>query len=127
MSTAPSSPAAIDDYIAAFSAEVQAKLMIIRREVKALAPQAVEKISYGIPTFWMRKNIFHYAAFKTHIGLYPGAAAMKAFAAELEGYKTSKGTIQVPLSQDPPLALIRELVLYNLEHLAARLPSKRKK
>ncbi|RQO57256.1 hypothetical protein DBR47_15610 [Paucibacter sp. KBW04] len=127
MSTAQSSASAVDEYIAAFSADVQTKLTIIRREVRALAPQAVEKISYGIPTFSMRKNIFHYAAFKTHIGLYPGAAAMEAFAAELEGYKTSKGTIQVPLSQDPPLALIRKLVLYNLEHLAGRPPSQHKK
>lgn len=127
MSTTHSSAAAVDEYIAAFSADVQAKLTIVRREVKALAPQAVEKVSYGIPTFSMHKNIFHYAAFKTHIGLYPGAAAMEAFASELEGYKTSKGTIQVPLSQDPPLALIRKLVNYNLKHLAVQPSSQRKK
>lgn len=127
MNTAQSSPAAIDEYIATFSAEVQAKLMIIRSEVKSLVPQAVEKISYGIPTFFLTQNIFHFAAFQAHIGLYPGATAIEALATELEGYKTSKGTIQIPLSQDPPLALIRKLVNFNLQQLAVRPPSQRKK
>jgi len=127
MSVTKSSPETIDEYIAAFSTDVQAKLLSIRAEVKSLAPHAVEKICYGIPTFSMSKNIFHFAAFKGHIGLYPGPAAIESLATELECYKTSKGAVQIPLNQDLPLPLIRKLVIFNLERLAAPQPNKRRK
>jgi hypothetical protein len=61
------------------------------------------KMSYGIPTLALGKNVFHFAAFKAHIGLYPGAAAIEVFAAALAKYKTSKGAIQIPLDQEIPL------------------------
>jgi uncharacterized protein YdhG (YjbR/CyaY superfamily) len=96
---------------------VQAKLQAIRGLLRSLAPAATEKISYGIPTFALGKNVFHFAAFKSHIGLYPGSAAIVAFAADLARYKTSKGTIQIPLDQDVPFDLIGELLKFNLRTL----------
>lgn len=127
MTPPATAPQTIDDYIAAFAPDVQAKLRVIRAEVKALLPEAAERICYGIPTFSMGRNLFHFAAFKGHIGLYPGAAAIAAHAAELTSYKTSKGTIQIPLSQEPPLPLIRKLVGFNLKALAAKPAGKRNK
>lgn len=107
----------IDDYIGLQPPPVQVKLQAIRGLLRSLAPAATEKISYGIPTFALGKNVFHFAAFKSHIGLYPGSAAIVAFAADLARYKTSKGTIQIPLDQDVPLDLIGELLQFNLRTL----------
>lgn len=107
----------IDDYIGLQPPPVQVKLQAIRGLLRSLAPAATEKISYGIPTFALGKNVFHFAAFKSHIGLYPGSAAIVAFAADLAGYKTSKGTIQIPLDQDVPFDLIGELLKFNLRTL----------
>ena len=107
----------IDDYIGLQPPPVQVKLQAIRSLLRSLAPAATEKISYGIPTFALGKNVFHFAAFKSHIGLYPGSAAIVAFAADLARYKTSKGTIQIPLDQDVPLDLIGELLQFNLRTL----------
>ena len=78
VNTAPASPTSIDAYIATFTADIQRKLQAIRAEVKSLAPAAEERIAYGIPTFSMGRNLFHFAGFKGHIGLYPGAAAIEA-------------------------------------------------
>jgi uncharacterized protein YdhG (YjbR/CyaY superfamily) len=110
----------IDDYIGLQPPHVQAKLHAIRSLLRSLAPAATEKISYGIPTFALGKNVFHFAAFKSHIGLYPGSAAIVAFASDLARYKTSKGAIQIPLDQDLPLDLIGELLRFNMKALLAR-------
>ena len=120
MMTSKAPPKTVDEYIDLYAEDVQAKLREIRGEVRSNAPAAVEKISYGIPTFAMGKNIFHFAAFKTHIGLYPGPSAIEAFALDLERYKTSKGAIQVPMNQDLPLQLIGKLVRFNLKNLVAK-------
>jgi uncharacterized protein YdhG (YjbR/CyaY superfamily) len=82
-------------------------------------PTAQEKISYGIPTFALGSNLFHFAAFKAHIGLYPGAAAIKAFAAQLTSYRTSKGTNQIPLD------LVDALLDFNLKARALKATGQR--
>ena len=120
MKVSKASPKTIDEYIDLCAEDVRAKLREIRSEIKSIAPVAVEKISYGIPTFAMGKNIFHFAAFKNHIGLYPGPPAIEAFAVQLEHYKTSKGAIQVPLNVELLLQLIGKLVHFNLKTLAAK-------
>ncbi len=112
-------PKTIDEYIGIHPEGVQVKLQAIRSKVRSLAPDAEEKISYGIPTFKKDRNIFHFAAFRNHIGLYPGSAAIKAFAEDLERYTTSKGAIQIPLNDAIPLQLIGKLVRFNLKNLAA--------
>lgn len=114
-------PQTIDDYIALQPPSVQARLQAIRSLLLSIAPTATEKISYGIPTLALRKNVFHFAAFKSHIGLYPGSAAIEVFAPRLTGYKTSKGTIQVPFDQELPFELIGELLRFNVTALG--LPS----
>jgi uncharacterized protein YdhG (YjbR/CyaY superfamily) len=82
----------------------------IRRE----APDAVEKISYGIPTFTLHGNLVHFAGYEHHIGFYPGAAAIDHFADRLEGFETSKGTVRFPLDQPLPLELVREIVRFRV-------------
>lgn len=102
----------IDDYIGVFPPEVQASLEKIRCLVAEAAPKAKEAIKYGIPTFVLNGNLIHFAAYKTHIGLYPTPSIIKAFREELEAYKTSKGAIQFPLAKPLPWPLIKRIISY---------------
>jgi uncharacterized protein YdhG (YjbR/CyaY superfamily) len=108
-----SSPRTIDEYIERFPDPVRAKLREVREVVRRAAPEATEKISYGIPTFTQGKNLFHFAASKKHVGLYPGPDAIAAFPEELEDFETSKGTIRVPFDQPIPVDLIEKIVRFN--------------
>ena len=108
----------IDDYIAGQPGEIRPLLQKIRETIRSAAPEAAEKISWRMPTFWQKGgNIIHFAAFKKHIGIYPGAGAIEAFADRLEGYKTSKGTIQFPLSCPIDHNLIADIVKWRLSRL----------
>lgn len=109
------SHATIDDYIAAHPADVQARLQQVRQTIQAAAPEATEAISYQIPTFKLHGNLIHFAAFQHHIGLYPGTAAIGAFQVDLQGYRTSKGTIQLPLDRALPLDLIERIVRFRVD------------
>lgn len=102
----------IDEYILKQDAAVQPQLNAIRDTIRAAIPDAVEKISYQMPTYWKGRSIIHFAAFKNHIGLYPGGEAPIVFAERLKDYKTSKGTIQFPLDKKPPLDLIAEIAMW---------------
>ncbi len=103
----------IDAYILTFPLEVQERLQLLRKWISACAPEASEKISYGIPTFYFRGNLIHFAAFKHHIGLYPGDDGVAHFRERLiaEGYHISKGTIQfpnnVPISKDIVMDIVK--------------------
>lgn len=100
----------IDEYIAAQAIELQPTLLKIRKTIRKIIPNAIEKISYMMPTFWDKKNIVHFAAFKNHISLFPGSEATTYFAERLKDYKTSKGTIQFPLNKPIDHQLIEDIV-----------------
>jgi len=86
----------IDAYIANQPENIQALLLQVRETIRAAAPDATEKISWRMPTFWQGRNLIHFAAQKNHLGIYPGAEAMQHFVPRLTEYKTSKGAIQFP-------------------------------
>lgn len=119
----------IDEYIATFPGEVQLLLEELRATIKAAAPDAKEKISYQIPTFYLKGNLVHFAAYKKHIGFYPTPSGIQAFQKELSIYKGAKGSVQFPLDKPLPLELIGRIVKYrvveNLER-AKRKSSKKK-
>lgn len=100
----------IDEYIAAFSPDIQTRLQQLRIAVHEAAPEAEETISYQMPAFRQNGVLVYFAAFKNHIGFFPTAAGIEAFKDKLSTYKTSKGTIQFPLNQPLPLDLIKEIV-----------------
>jgi uncharacterized protein YdhG (YjbR/CyaY superfamily) len=100
----------IDEYHAAFEKPVKTLLNKMRKIIRKSAPDAEEIISYNIPTFKGNKNLVHYAAFKEHIGFYPGPSAIDMFSKELEKYNTSKGTVQFPMTDPLPEALIKSIV-----------------
>lgn len=104
----------IDQYIAACPENIQPILQMIRQIIHEEAPQAEERISYGIPTFYYYENLIHFAAAKKHIGIYPSSSGVEAFASRLTAYRTSKGTIQLPLNQPIPYDLIREIAAYRV-------------
>ena len=105
----------IDVYIAGFPADVQIKLLELRNTIKEAAPDAVEKISYQMPTFFQNGNLVHFAAFKKHIGFYPAPSGIEKYQEELVIYKTSKGAIQFPIDQEIPLELVKEIVKFRLK------------
>lgn len=82
----------------------------LRQTIRTAAPDATEKISYRIPTFYLNGNLVHFAAFKHHIGFYPTSSGVSAFQDELSKYKTSKGAIQFPLDKPLPLELVKKIV-----------------
>ena len=105
----------IDEYIAAFSDEIQANLVKLRATIKKAAPKAEEKMNYAIPTFFLNgKNLVHFAAYAKHIGFYPTPSGIAAFAKELKPYSTSKGAVQFPLDKPLPFALITRIVKYRV-------------
>ena len=102
-------PATIEEYIKRQPEQAQDFLRQINNAVRAALPDAVEKISWSMPTYWKKHNLIQFAAFKKHVGLYPGPEAVEAFADRLQAYKASKGAIQFPYDKPLPLALIGEI------------------
>lgn len=102
-------PKTIEEYISRQPEQARDYLRRMNEVIKAALPDAVEKISWSMPTYWKKYNLIQFAAFKKHVGLYPGPQAVEAFADRLAGYKTSKGAIQFPYDRALPLELIREI------------------
>lgn len=75
---------------------------------------AKEKMSWQMPTFWQTENLIHFAAFKNHIGIYPGGEATAVFAERLTDYKVSKGTIQLHLNKPIPYDLIEDITRWRV-------------
>ncbi len=121
--------ASIDEYIAACPKASQKKLKELRATVKAAAPEAKEKISYQMPTFDLKGNLVHFAAFENHIGFYPTPSGISRFKKELAIYKSAKGSVQFPIDEPLPLKLIGKIVKYRVaENLRiADTKSKKKK
>jgi uncharacterized protein YdhG (YjbR/CyaY superfamily) len=107
-------PQSIDEYIMQFPAEIQEILVLIRKVIKDSAPEAEEKISWGMPTFVLYGNLIHFAAFKNHIGLYPSPSGINNFKDELSEYKGAKGSIQFPLKKPIPYELISKIVKFRV-------------
>lgn len=108
-------PETIDAYIAAQPEEARQYLKAVRSAIRQVLPEAEEKISWSMPTFWNKHNIIQFAGFQKHIGLYPGPEAVETFAERLKGYKTSKGTIQLPYDKPLPLDLIGDIARWCYE------------
>lgn len=102
----------IEAYIDNAPEEQQDKLKQMYAILKDELPEATEKISYAMPTFYMDENVVHFAGFKKHLGFYPTPSAVLKFSDELKPYKTSKGAIQFPYDQELPENLIRQIVVF---------------
>jgi uncharacterized protein YdhG (YjbR/CyaY superfamily) len=117
----------IDEYIVAFQPEVQQILQKIRATIQKAAPEAGEKISYGIPTFTLNGNLVHFAAFKKHIGFYPPSKGDAKLMDEISAYAGPKGNLRFPLDEPIPYALIRKIVKARVRENLAPKGAKRRK
>jgi uncharacterized protein YdhG (YjbR/CyaY superfamily) len=109
-----------ETYFAVFPQQTQDMLREMYVVIKAVLPEAQEKISYGMPCFSLKQNVVYFAAFKNHIGFYPTASGVKAFESELVGLKFSKGAIRFPLDKTVPKELIQKIVLFRLDEMNNR-------
>ena len=120
-------PKTIDEYIAGFPKDVQAILQRIRMTIREAAPDAEEKISYQMPTFTLKGNLVHFAAFKNHIGFYPIPSGIEEFKEELSAYQQGKGSVQFPLDKPIPYDLISRIVKFRVKENLAKAEAKGKK
>jgi uncharacterized protein YdhG (YjbR/CyaY superfamily) len=127
MDAGSTAPKDIDEYIAGFPKEIQEILEKIRMTIREAAPDAEEAIKYQIPTFILKGNLVHFAAFKNHIGFYPAPQGIEEFADELAPYASGKGSAQFPLDKPIPFDLIRRIVKFRVEKNLAKAEAKKKK
>lgn len=104
------SASSVDEYIAGAPDEVQGKLKEIRKAIKELAPEAEEKLSYGMPYYGYKGRLAYFAYAKNHVGLYIPPPVIQEHAAELKNYVTAKATVQFRLDNKLPIVLIKKLV-----------------
>jgi uncharacterized protein YdhG (YjbR/CyaY superfamily) len=125
METKRTTPKTIDEYIAAFSPEVQEILEKIRRVVREAAPGAQEAISYQMPTFKLNGVLVHFAAFKHHIGVYPPVRGDAALEDAIAPYAGEKGNLRFPLDQPIPYDLIERIAQLRVKQNLAKASAKK--
>ncbi|MEP6926644.1 MAG: DUF1801 domain-containing protein [Ginsengibacter sp.] len=120
-------PKDIDEYIAGFPKDTQKILEELRTTISKAAPDAGEAINYQIPTFTLKGNLVHFAAYKNHIGFYPTPSGIEAFKKELSAYDGAKGSVKFPIDKPMPLNLISKIVKFKVKENLERADAKVKK
>jgi uncharacterized protein YdhG (YjbR/CyaY superfamily) len=118
-------PTTIDEYIASFPSEVRSVLESIRSTIRKAAPDAVEKISYQMPTFTLKGLLVSFGAFRKHIGFYPPIRDEK-LRIETSIYAGEKGNLRFPLDRPVPYPLISRLVKARVRENQEREDTKKK-
>lgn len=117
--------ATVEEYLKQFPPEQRAELEKIRKAIKDAAPKAEESISYGMPGYKLNGVLVYFGGFKNHCSFFPaGNSAIQQFSEELKAYKTSKGTIQLPLDKPIPVALIKKIVKARVKENELRMQAK---
>ena len=114
MTSKKARPESITEYIDSAPKEAQKKLREMRACIHAAAPGAKESLKWGMPAFSYQRILVTFAAFKHHIGFYPTASAVKAFAKDLSRFVTADASIQFPLEKPLPLSLIRKITAFRV-------------
>ncbi len=117
--------ATVAQYIASFPEGTQEILEQVRETIKKAAPDAEERISYNMPAYHLNGNLVYFAGYKNHIGFYATPTGHEAFKEELSKYKEGKGSVQFPLSEPMPIALIARIVQFRVDENQAK-PVKKK-
>jgi uncharacterized protein YdhG (YjbR/CyaY superfamily) len=117
----------VDEYIGAFPEDTREKLRELRAVICSAAPGAVEQINYQMPAFSLNGVLVYFAAWKSHISMYPAPVGVEEFHEDLSNYKTSKGTVQFPLDKPLPLDLVRRMVEYRMKQNLEKPAGKGKK
>lgn len=115
----------IDGYIASFPEETRELLEQLRSTIRKAAPEAKETINYGIPTFTLKGNLVHFAAFKNHIGFYPTPSGIEAFKNDLSAYEGAKGSVKFSLDKPIPFELIGRIVEFRVKECQLKVFDKK--
>jgi len=105
----------IEEYIAEQPEDTQVILKKVRETIRAVAPDAAEKIAWRMPSFWQGEYLIHFAAFKKHLGIFPGELANIPFKERFAGYSTSKGAIQFPYDKPIDYQLIADIAAWRVK------------
>jgi len=108
-------PETVDQYIAAFSGDVKKRMQQLRKTIKAAAPKAEEVISYQMPGYKYLGMLVYFAAYKNHIGFYPGAGGILEFYKKLSSFKSAKGSVQFPNDRPIPYDVISKIVKFRVK------------
>ena len=108
-------PETVDQYIAAFPADVKKRMQQLRKTIKAGAPKADELISYQMPGYKYFGMLVYFAGYKNHIGFYPGAGGVLEFYKELSSFKSAKGSVQFPHDRPIPYDMISKIVKFRVK------------
>jgi uncharacterized protein YdhG (YjbR/CyaY superfamily) len=127
MRTDRTTPKNIDEYIAGFPPDVREILRKLTRTIRKAAPDAEETINYQIPTFTLKGNLVHFAAFKKHIGFYPTPTGIEKFKKELSVYEGAKGSVRFPLDKPIPFSLVSKIVKFRVKENLERAETRGKK
>jgi uncharacterized protein YdhG (YjbR/CyaY superfamily) len=120
-------PASVDAYIAGFPPGIRGILRKMRATIRKAAPDAVEKISWGMPAYSLDGMLTFFAAFKGHVSIFPGPEGIEKFKKELAPYETSKGTVRFPHGTPVPYGLIGRIVKFRVKENKARAAAKTRK
>jgi uncharacterized protein YdhG (YjbR/CyaY superfamily) len=110
-------PTSVDEYIVRQPMEIQQILIKVRETIRAAAPDATEKISWQMPTYWQSENLIHFCAHKKHLGIHPGYVERLPFKERLADYKTSKGAIQFPYDKPIDYELIANITRWRVSYV----------
>ena len=118
-------PETVDQYIAAFPADVKKRMQQLRKTIKAAAPKADEVISYQMPGYKYHGVLVYFAAYKNHIGFYPGAGGILEFYKKLSSFKSAKGSVQFPNDRPIPYDVISKIVKFRVKQNEEKLSLKK--
>jgi uncharacterized protein YdhG (YjbR/CyaY superfamily) len=108
-------PETVDEYIAAFPADIKKRMQQLRKTIRAAAPKADEVISYQMPGYKYFGMLVYFAAYKNHIGFYPGAGGVLEFYKKLSSFKSAKGSVQFPHDRPIPYDVISKIVKFRVK------------
>jgi uncharacterized protein YdhG (YjbR/CyaY superfamily) len=117
----------IDEFIDQFPPEIREKLANLRRIIQESAPDAEERIAYGMPAFYLNGPLVYFAAFKDHISFFPTGRGRDQFKEELAKYPGGKGTVQFSLNEPLPLELVARITKARAEENRAKASSIKQK
>jgi len=109
-------PTSVEEYIKSFPKSTQVLLKQVRAVIKEIAPEAEELLAYGMPGYKLNKKpLVYFAGYEKHIGFYATPNGHEKFAKELSKYKQGKGSVQFPIEEPMPLALIKKIVVFRVK------------
>ena len=118
-------PETVDQYIAAFPTDVKKRMQQLRKTIKVAAPKAEEVISYQMPGYKYLGMLVYFAAYKNHIGFYPGAGGVLEFYKELSSFRSAKGSVQFPHDRPIPFEIISKIVKFRVKQNEEKLSLKK--